>query len=294
MFKCDECDDWTTKYKHCLTRHIENVHSKLFKCRFCRAKFKSKDDQLLHEKTKHQPLHCNICDHTTRFEKKLKKHYEIKHRPSQKRKRETDEEISQKKINNNSSSSPFPPIPPPAPPPIPPLPPPAPPPIPPLPPPIPPKPSSSKHPPVNPKGYFKNILSKTSFSPNQNWDLLKTQAFYKKILNIELKRKLSKFRQLKFHIVFDIKLFKYKDDELEYAYRHFNSGTQVVLHEGDVEEKIDFSMQEIVRRFEEFLKLGSGWVYEETSKIDLSVFKYRPQRGGKYIRLEPWIKKNWL
>ena len=62
MFKCDECDDWTTKYKHCLTRHIENVHSKLFKCNYCRQKFKTKDDQLLHEKTKHPNLHCTICN----------------------------------------------------------------------------------------------------------------------------------------------------------------------------------------------------------------------------------------
>ena len=77
--------------------------------------------------------------------------------------------------------------------------------------------------------------------------------------------------------MFKIKFFKYKDDELVHACQHFNAGTQTVLHEGVIEEKIDFSMQEIVRRVEEFVQLGSGWIYEETSKIDLSVFKYNPQ-----------------
>ena len=89
---------------------------------------------------------------------------------------------------------------------------------------------------------------------------------------------MSSFGQIKFHIVFQIKFYKYKDDELVHAFQHFNAGTQTVLHEGDLEEKIDFSMQEIVRRVEEFLQLGSGWIYGETSKIDLSVFKYKPQR----------------
>ena len=76
---------------------------------------------------------------------------------------------------------------------------------------------------------------------------------------------MSAFGKIKFHVVFMIKFCKLKD------------GTQTVHHEGEVEEKIDFSMQQIERRVEEFIQLGSGWIYEETSKIDLSVFKYKPQ-----------------
>ena len=97
-------------------------------------------------------------------------------------------------------------------------------------------------------------------------------------MQIDIKRKMSSFGQIKFYVVFQIKFNKFKDDELVYAYQHFNAGTQTVLHEGEVEEKIDLSMQQISGRVEEFLQLGSGWVYEETSKIDLSVFKYKPKR----------------
>ena len=258
MYKCENCES-TFKNAYRLTRHQENVHSKPHKCRFCRAKFKSKDEQLLHEKTKHQNMHCHLCTFTTKFEKILRKHYETKHRPitDQKRKHETDEDISQKKIKNSTSLPPIPP--------------------------------AAK--PQRPQNRFKNIIFQQSYKPNNNDDLLTTQSNYKNNIKTELQQQLSIFGQLKFHLVFMITFSKIKDDEVVYATQHFNAGTQSILDEGELEEKIDFSMQEVVRRVEEFVQLGSGWVYEETSKIDLSVFKYRPQRGGKYIRLEPWIKK---
>ena len=83
---------------------------------------------------------------------------------------------------------------------------------------------------------------------------------------------------MKFEIVFNIKFSKYKDNEEVFTSSYFRSGTQLVLHKGQLEEKIDFSMQEIARKAEEFIQLGSGWVYNETSNIDLHVYKYKPSR----------------
>ena len=252
MFKCDKCDDWTTQYKRSLIKHIKDQH---LKCKICGAKFRTEDDKQEHEKTKHQPLHCKICKFKTQSEKKLNIHYEKKHIPTI-RKQKT---LPKKKIKNNAEIS----IkdPPPAPPP-------------PL---LPPRQQNR----------FKNIKFHQSYKPNNKEDLLKTQSNFRNQIKSELLNHLSKFGQLKFYIVFMISFYKYKDDELVYADQHFNAGTQTVLHEGDLDEKIDFSMQQIVRRVEEFLQLGSGWVYEETSKIDLSVFKYRPQRGGTHIPTPP-------
>ena len=239
MYKCDDCRYETNRQSN-LTRHIEKVHLKRFKCRFCRAKFVSKDEVLLHEKTKHQNLHCSVCPFKTKFKKRLDEHYEKKHRPtiSQKRKHEANEEVPKKKIKKNVSAS-------------------------------------IK---AQPQTRFKNLLFHQSYKPNSKDDLLKTQFNYKDHIKSELQNQLSKFGQLKFFILFMITFYKLKDDELVYAYQHFNAGTQTVLHEGEVEEKIDLSMQQISGRVEEFLQLGSGWVYEETSKIDLSVFKYKPKR----------------
>ena len=238
MYKCEDCNR-EFKNKFNLRRHIENVHSKPFKCRFCRAKFVSKDEVLLHEKTKHQNLHCSVCPFKTKFEKRLDEHYEKKHRPTPSLKRkQTDDYIPKKKIKNNVEISP---------------------------------PPSTK-----PLNRFKNLLFHQSYEPNSKDDLLVIQSNYKNQIKSELQNQLSKFGQLKFFILLMITFYKFKDDEVVYAYQHFNAGTQIVLHEGDLDEKIDFSMQEIVKRVEEFLQLGSGWIYEETSKIDLSVFKYKP------------------
>ena len=254
MYKCEECKKQFKK-KYNLSRHIENVHSKLFKCEHCNAKFVNEQERNEHEINKHQLLNCQVCDYKTRYEKRIKEHYDKEHRPSYKRKQEDNEDISNKKIKHNEEVL----TPPPAPPPTPPLP----------------------APFVHPQGRFKNILFSNKYKPNPNWDILKTQAFYKKILNIELKRKLTSFEQMKFDIVFNIKFKKYKDNEEVFTSSYFRSGPQLVLHKGELEEKIDFSMQEIARREEEFIQLGSGWVYDETSNIDLHVYKYKPQRGGK-------------
>ena len=83
---------------------------------------------------------------------------------------------------------------------------------------------------------------------------------------------------IKFNAVFKIKFVKIKDNEEVFTSQHFNPGTQIVLHERDLEDKIDFSMNEIGRRVEEFLQMGSGWVYDETEEVSLNVFKYKPQR----------------
>ena len=251
MYQCEECKK-VFNVKSNLTRHQKNVHSKLFKCEHCKAKFANEQERNEHELNKHQIINCQVCDYKTTKENYLMKHYDTKHRPSYKRKQEGNEDIPQKKIKYNEEIL----TPPPAPPPTPPLP----------------------APFVHPQGRFKNILFTNKYKPNPNWDLLKTQAFYKKILNIELKRKLSSFGQMKFEIVFNIKFSKYKDNEEVFTSSYFRSGTQLVLHKGQLEEKIDFSMQEIARKAEEFIQLGSGWVYNETSNIDLHVYKYKPSR----------------
>ena len=252
MYKCEvENCGYETSVKSNLTKHQKNVHLKIHKCGHCNKKFQNEQERNEHEIKKHQ-INCYLCDYKTTKKEFLKKHYETEH--SQKRKQEGNEKISNKRIKHNKEIQNPPPAPPPAPPQAPTL----------------------QLPYVHPQGRFKNILFTQKYKPNPNLDLLKTQTFYKKILQIDIKRKMSSFGQIKFYVVFTIKFNKFKDDELVYAYQHFNAGTQTVLHEGEVEEKIDLSMQQISGRVEEFLQLGSGWVYEETSKIDLSVFKYKP------------------
>ena len=102
MYKCDYCNKEFPKSFN-LTRHIEKVHLKPFKCGVCRAKFKTEHEKQEHEKTKHHPLYCNECNYETISEKFLKKHYETKH--NQKRKHEANEEIPNKRIKHNAEIS---------------------------------------------------------------------------------------------------------------------------------------------------------------------------------------------
>ena len=267
MYQCEECKK-VFNIKSNLTRHQKNVHSKLFKCDHCKAKFATEQERNEHELNKHQIMNCQVCDYKTTKENYLMKHYDTKHRPSYKRKQEDNEDISEKKIKYDEEIQAPPPAPPPPPPPPP--------------PPVPP-----------PQGRYRNILSRHTFTPNQSCDLLKTQAFYKKIFKIQLKRKFLSFGQIKFKVCFAVELKKFNKENTEVYTTNFTwSNTHIILHEGEIEEKINLCQQKIARRVEEFIQDGSGWVYDRTSKIDLHVYKYQPQRGGGNVPLEEWIAKS--
>ena len=262
MYKCEECDDWTTEYKRSFIRH-QKRHLNKFKCKYCCKKFKTEDEKQVHEKLKHDNS-CPFCPFTTKIAKTLEKHIEKNH--NQKRKHEPTKVTfpKNKKIKNDETPPPAPP-----------------------PPPLPPSPPV---PPVLPQNRFRNMIFMKKYKPNNKNDLLSTQAFYRNIFKLELKRLLKIKELLKFNLSFTITFNKFKDDELVYATPYFNLGTHIILHEGDIEEKINLSEQKIVKRVEEFLQDGSGWVYDETVEISLKVYKYKPPRGGKYFPIPSWIK----
>ena len=77
MYKCNQCDDWTTEYKRSFIKH-QKSHLNKFKCKYCSKKFKTEDEKQVHEKLKHDNS-CPFCPFTTKIAKKLEKHIEKDH-----------------------------------------------------------------------------------------------------------------------------------------------------------------------------------------------------------------------
>ena len=73
MYKCNQCNDWTTEYKSNFIRH-QKTHLNKYKCKHCSKKFNTEDEKQVHEKRKHDNS-CQFpsCSFTTKFAKKLEK-----------------------------------------------------------------------------------------------------------------------------------------------------------------------------------------------------------------------------
>ena len=47
----------------------------------------------------------------------------------------------------------------------------------------------------------------------------------------------------------------------------------------------------ILKAYEAYEKKGSGWVFHAVTKLDITLAKLRPLRGGSYLPLPDCIKK---
>ena len=256
----------------------EKRHQLKFKCRFCRAKFKTENEKQEHENR--HPIHqCRECNYETKFKGQFIQHEAMHEKTkegflprSQKIKYKGTDEIPKKKIKVDEEPSLQIFNPPPPPPPLPPD------------PPLRPLPAIAQ-------GRFRNIIFTQKYNPNPQWDLMKIYHYYDPVIKLELKRLLAQFEQIKFHVVFTIQFYKYKEDEIIHMVHHFNGGQKIILHSKDIDSLYNFTTQEIENRVDEFVKQESGWIYMNTEKIELNVFKYKPPRGGKYFKAPYWIRK---
>ena len=258
-YKCDykssdmkyKCDYKSSSVSN-INRH-KKIHLKKFKCSFCKAKFQNEQERNEHETNKHPLQKCRECNYQTNTTSFLKQH-EAKHEKAdhpRKRRIENEETLnSKKRMKEEIPSIPI----------------------------------------TYPNNKFKNIIFQNSWKPNPNLDLLKVYQQYTPIIKSDLQKTFLDFEQIKFHVVFTIQFYKYKEEEMIELKHHFNGGRQIILHVKDLDEKIDLSFKEIDKSVEEFIKQESGWVYMNTENIVLRVFKFKPPRGGKYFPIPAWIK----
>ena len=284
LYKCNLCN-YLSKRKQDVKRHKMGKHSNFIKCNHCNKKFPSSENLAEHENIEHQLLRCNQCSFVTRNRINLSRHILIKHTKQSpdnngnNSKHQIPAQHDQVKAPSNA------PIPPPVqpepvsgpsnvpdPPPIP------------LPPPLPPPPNQVT-------GRFRNLIHRFSFKPRGKSDLKTLFNTYKKRMASHLLhlKKIHDF--LKYYIVYAIQFYKeVNGNRIEMTW-YFYGGMRYYLERNSFDQTYEESINQIEKKVDEFVHMGSGWIFDYCKQIDLHVFKYSPPRGGSYVKTPPWIQK---
>ena len=99
---------------------------------------------------------------------------------------------------------------------------------------------------------------------------------------------LNETKVLKFHIIVEVLLKKYKlDGEIEFRPVYFNSLTKTVKNHWF---QLESSFQEILYMIDNWINERSGWIIEFTESQYINISTYRPLSGSSYMDLPDELK----
>ena len=142
---------------------------------------------------------------------------------------------------------------------------------------------------IKSKSAFKNHLEDYNIIvSDNNLPLLDLIEIVKPTVKVLLEEKISELGPLKVFLFADItvkhefegKLDSFKDSAI----------AKTILDSTNIKNITDELFNDIFKKFEVFLKNGSNWVYESLEKLTIGFSKFKPFRGGSYIKLPDFIK----
>lgn len=87
--------------------------------------------------------------------------------------------------------------------------------------------------------------------------------------------------------------YRYVDAEheiIKYADFWFNSTNKKFLNDKDITvENITEMIDEIREEVNDFVSLGSGWIFDKNIEIQVHTIRYKPMKGKSYLPLPQWI-----
>lgn len=144
--------------------------------------------------------------------------------------------------------------------------------------------------------YFRDLVRNIHLFPKTHKNDVET--FLTKCVPIvenKLITLLSIFRNIKFQLSIKVGLVKYNSTTNSYfnAYPFFTSTLVNVYNKYNITAKIQDSNRLILKSFDNFINLGSGWTLDKIIRLDIRVFKFKPLRGGNGVKNQlPKILKN--
>lgn len=79
------------------------------------------------------------------------------------------------------------------------------------------------------------------------------------------------------------------DGETEYVFPPFASGYRGLLVPKEVRPVVEDSLRQINSNIDNFVRSGSGWIFDSVDEVFLRTIKYEPGKGGSYIPTPKWI-----
>ena len=127
-----------------------------------------------------------------------------------------------------------------------------------------------------------------------------TMEFIKPKLNTLLDTKMEDFKSLKVNVTLTATFIKKSFGEMmvdgvkvelkeDVKVAYLRSKTQVCINKEDVKYAVDDCISELLEKIDEFTNLGSNWVFKHADRIDVGITKYKPMRGGSYIKTPDYV-----
>ena len=76
-------------------------------------------------------------------------------------------------------------------------------------------------------------------------------------------------------------------EDIKVAY--LRTKTQVCVNKDDIKYAVDECISELLEKIDEFTNLESNWVFKHADRIDVGITKYKPMRGGSYIKTPDYL-----
>ena len=104
-------------------------------------------------------------------------------------------------------------------------------------------------------------------------------------------RKLAQSKAIKFFVVADIEFVQATDPSIiTIPPISLHSETYEVYEETDLNEILQFIVQDFMRSIDEFQRNGSGWVIKDIIHLDTTVLEFDPLRASSYIPLPKEVR----
>ena len=97
--------------------------------------------------------------------------------------------------------------------------------------------------------------------------------------------------RIRFIVCMCITFEKLNDDEVVYNEFYFSSGTERLLSNYELNEKLNSAYDKILNGIDDFLNYGSGWQIKNVNYVEIHIGRYYSQRGGcKHVSLPKLIR----
>ena len=94
---------------------------------------------------------------------------------------------------------------------------------------------------------------------------------------------------IRWSLMIGVRFQRQTGEDIAWIEANFSSSSQILLNEYEIDTQIDSAFQEIMRRIEEFIALGSGWSVDWVVNAFVRVAAYNSIGGSSYLKTPAFI-----
>lgn len=87
-----------------------------------------------------------------------------------------------------------------------------------------------------------------------------------------------------------LELIHLQENSLNLKVAYFTNRPLSITIENEIKEKVQFSIQDIIKKIGQWVSEGSGWRIDKIDGHLLNIVKYKPTNGSIYIQLPPELR----